>query len=130
MLNETQKKTLERLETLKKEVDLLESHKLIFNDNEEFVHITPKQYNESAHRILSELEEIEHEYGIFEDHSINRKFKEVNQELDVIRKMLNELLRCMTEECYNIDIQLAIDDVIEEIKDEHFDKNQTDKKAM
>lgn len=125
MLNETQKKTIDRLETLKKEVDLLESHRLVFNDSNEFVHITQKQYNESAHRILSELEEIEHEYGIYEDHSINRKFKEVNHELDNIGKMLKELLRCMTEECYNIDIQLAIDEVIEEIKDGHPDQNKT-----
>ena len=115
MLNDRQKETLEKLSILKKEVELLESHVKVFPDSEELVHITPKQYAESGNRIVEKLSEIEHEYGIYEDNSINRKFKLIRRTLDEIESDLLEMKRGMDEELYNLKIQMTIDDVIEEI---------------
>lgn len=116
MLNDRQKETLEQLSVLKKEVDLLESHRIVFPDeNEQLVHITQKQYNESGNRIVEQLTELEHQYGIYEDNSINRKFKLIRRTLDEIESDLLEMKRGMDEELYNLKIQMTIDEVIDEI---------------
>ena len=110
MLNESQAKTIEELENLKKQVELLESHRTV-----DFV--TPKQYNDSARRIMVQLEEIEHQFGIYEDNSLNKKFKDAERELDLIEKMLIKMAIMFDEENYNLAIQLALDGVFRELKD-------------
>ena len=120
MLNDRQKETLEQLSVLKKEVDLLESHRIVFPDeNEQLVHITQKQYNESGNRIVEQLSQIEHEYGIYEDNSINRKFKQIKRTLDEVEKDLLEMANGMEEELYNLEVQMVIDEVVDEINDQN-----------
>lgn len=110
MLNESQAKTIEELENLKKQVELLESHRTV-----DFV--TPKQYNDSARRIMGQLEEIERQYGIYEDNSLNKGFKEAEKELDLIEKMLIKLSMMFDEENYNLAIQLCLDGIIRDRKE-------------
>ena len=107
MLNESQTKMLEELKSLRQQVELLESHK-----NVSFV--TPKQYYETSRRILNRLEEIEHEFGIFEDNSINRKFNKIREELDVISKMMRELILCIDKENYDLAVKYEIDNILDE----------------
>ena len=111
MQSVNQQKTLDKLASLRKQVELLESHKTV-----DFV--TPKQYNESANRILMQLEELETEYGIYEDNTLNRDFNLAFKELEKIEQMLTELAIYFDEQNYNLAIQLALDGIMGEIKNE------------
>ena len=111
MQSVNQQKTLDKLASLRKQVELLESHKTV-----DFV--TPKQYNESANRILNQLEELETEYGIYEDNTLNRDFNLAFKELEKIEQMLTELAIYFDEQNYNLAIQLALDGIMGEIKNE------------
>ena len=111
MQSVNQQKTLDKLASLRKQVELLESHRTV-----DFV--TPKQYNESANRILRQLEELEAENGIFEDNTLNREFDQSFKELDIIERMLTELVIYFDEQNYNLAIQLALDGIMGEVKNE------------
>ena len=111
MQSVNQQKTLDKLASLRKQVELLESHRTV-----DFV--TPKQYNESANRILRQLEELEAENGIFEDNTLNREFDQAFKELDIIERMLTELVIYFDEQNYNLAIQLALDGIMGEVKNE------------
>ena len=116
MLNDRQKETLEQLSILRKEVELLESHKKVFADTHELVHITPKQYEESGKRIEEKVAEIEKEYGIYEEpNTVNRALKEIGRGLKRIEIMLYEWSKNLDEQYYNAQVQLTIDEVIDEI---------------
>ena len=111
MQSVNQQKTLDKLASLRKQVELLESHKTV-----DFV--TPKQYNESANRILRQLEELEAENGIIEGNTLNREFDQAFKELDIIDRMLTELAIYFDEQNYNLAIQLALDGIMGEAKNE------------
>ena len=111
MQSVNQQKTLDKLASLRKQVELLESHRTV-----DFV--TPKQYSESANRILMQLEELEAECGIYEDNTLNRDFNLAFKELEKIEQMLTELAIYFDEQNYNLAIQLALDGIMGEIKNE------------
>ena len=112
MLNENQTKTLEELQMIRRQVELLESHRVVF-DGENELNITPKQIAQAEKRILKSLEKIEEENGIeVIDNSINGKLKRIDKTLNEIRYDLADFDRYLTEENYNLDIQLAIDEII------------------
>ena len=113
MLNENQQKTLEELQMIRRQVELLESHRVVF-DGENELNITPKQIAQAEKRILKSLEKIEEENGIeVIDNSINGKLKRIDKTLNEIRHDLADFDRYLTEEeNYNLDIQMAIDEII------------------
>lgn len=116
MLNDSQKEKLEQLSILRKEVELLESHKKVFADTQELVHITPKQYEEAGKHIEEKVAEIEKEYGIYEEpNTVNRSLKEIGRTLKQIEIMLCEWSKNLDEQYYNAQVQLTIDEVIDEI---------------
>ena len=125
MLNENQTKTLEELQMIRRQVELLESHRVVFNGENE-LNITPKQIAQAEKRILKSLEKIEEENGIeVIDNSINGKLKRIDKALSEIRKDLADFDRYLTEENYNLDIQVALDEILGETN-EHTHKNKTD----
>ena len=129
MLNENQQKTLEELQMIRRQVELLESHRVVFNGENE-LNITPKQIAQAEKRILKSLEKIEEANGIeVIDNSINGKLKRIDKALSEIRKDLADFDRYLTEENYNLDIQMAIDEILGETN-EHTHKNKADTKAM
>ena len=114
MLNEKQKSDLEKLTILRKEVELLESHKIQFQDGEELVHISQKQYEDSGRRIEQKVAELEKENDIYEEPStINRTLKEIDRSLDEIKIGLCEFSKKQDEELYNLKIQYELDQIIE-----------------
>ena len=114
MLNEKQTNDLEKLKILRKEVELLESHKIQFQDGEELVHISQKQYEDSGRRIEQKVAELEKENGIYEEPStINRMLKEIDRTLSEIEIMLCEWEKGLDEELYNLKIQYELDNILE-----------------
>ena len=105
----------QKVETIKKEVDLLESHRLVFENNEdEFLHISPKQYEESGRRILQEVAELEREYDTEpQESNINRMLKDIDRHITEIEMMLCEWSKELDEELYNLKIQYELDGIIE-----------------
>ena len=129
MLNENQTKTLEELQMIRRQVELLESHRVVFNGENE-LNITPKQITQAEKRILKSLEAIEEANGIeVIDDSINGKLKRIDKTINEIRHDLADFDRYLTEENYNLDIQMAIDEILGETN-EHTHKNKADTKAM
>ena len=114
MLNEKQKSDLEKLTILRKEVELLESHKIQFQDGEELVHISQKQYEDSGRRIEQKVAELEKEYGIYEEPStMNRALKQIDRMLAEIEIALCTWEKGLDEELYNLKIQYELDGIIE-----------------
>ena len=105
----------QKVETIKKEVDLLESHRLVFESNEdEFLHISPKQYEESGRRIVQEVAELEREYGVKPRESrINEMLKEISWHIADIEIMLCEWSKDLDEELYNLKIQYELNEITE-----------------
>ena len=105
----------QKVETIKKEVDLLESHRLVFESNEdEFLHISPKQYEESGRRILQEVAELEREYDTEpQESNINRMLKDIDRHMAEIEMMLCEWSKELDEELYNLKIQYELDNILE-----------------
>lgn len=127
MLNESQTQTLEELQMLRRQVELLESHRVVFK-GENTLNITPKQIAQAEYRILRSLEEKERAEGIeVVDNSINGKLKRIDQMITEIKKDLAEFKRYLTEEDYNLEIQLAIDEIMENA--EAHNGNPTEDKA-
>ena len=125
MLNENHTKTLEELQMIRRQVELLESHRVVF-DGENELNITPKQIAQAERRILKSLEKIEEENGIeVIDNSINGKLKRIDKTLNEIRHDLADFDRYLAEENYNLDIQMAIDEILGETN-EHTHKNKAD----
>lgn len=112
MLSEKQQTMINRIETLKKKVELLESHRVVYGESL----ISPKQYNETTRQILKELEELEHENGIFEDNSLNKKFNDLYRQLTAIERELEKLLIAMDNENYDLAVKMAINGIFEESK--------------
>ena len=114
MLNEKQKSELEKLSTLRKEVELLESHKMIYGEDKEFGLLSKKQYEESGKRIEQKVAELEKEYGIYEEPStINRMLKQIDRMLAETEIMLCTWEKGLDEELYNLKIQYELDGIIE-----------------
>ena len=114
MLNEKQKSDLEKLTILRKEAELLESHKIQFQDGEELVHISQKQYEDSGRRIEQKVAELEKEYGIYEEPStMNRALKQIDRMLAEIEIALCTWEKGLDEELYNLKIQYELDGIIE-----------------
>lgn len=95
ILSEKQLEWQERFDSLRKRIDLLDSHKTVEL-------ISPKQYNESMRTIVQEIEDLEKENGI-EDNgvSVNDNLMKISDMLDNIEFMLNQLSKSMSEEMAN-----------------------------
>lgn len=116
MIGQEQQRIIDRLNTLRKEVELLESHKLIYGDDKEFGLITEKQYYETGERIVAELEALEDELGVERkpESTINQKLRELRKEFDHFGIMLCAFSKKLDEELYNLKIQETIDEVQDE----------------
>ena len=123
MLSEEQNRIIERLETLRKEVELLESHKKVYGDDKEFGLLTQKQYYEAGCRIVMALEEIEIELGVGKkESSMNHKLRMITKTIDEIHYMLTYAIARTDEELYSLETQ----NTMNEVKYEYANKAETD----
>lgn len=102
ILSEKQLEWQEKFDSLRKRIDLLDSHKTVNL-------INSKQYDESMRAIVQEIEELEKENGIEDNNvSVNENLMKISDILENIEFMINELSKAMKKEISNEQLSLNL----------------------